>query len=132
MTFELEPQEWEMLKGTPKDECLLLAQYLGYVIPAQVSKRDLFEALIPRMHAHCCEHGFPFNSFDAMDLDELSREERNGFGSKMGLKPDVKTAALIKAGERCYKAYYAKEKLRHHPIVYLLPILLQPLARLSL
>ncbi len=125
MSYTLSDDELQALSMVPDKELAALAADLSLMPEAEIDRRALLEAMIPRLLSLARREGLPFSKYDAEDLSELPAEHREALARAMGWRSDVRS--MIRAGGKVYKIY-RKDRINSQ-VPLLLPILLPMLAR---
>ncbi len=125
MSYTLSDDELQTLAMIPDKELAALAADLSLMPEAEIDRRALLEAIIPRLLSLARREGLPFSKYDAEDLGELPTAHREALAQAMGWRPDVRS--MIRAGSKVYKVYRRDRINSQVPL--LLPVLLPMLAR---
>jgi hypothetical protein len=110
----------------------LLAE-LDLVLPSPpFDRRALLDRAVPAIVARArSEGGLPFSKYDLDDLRELDPARLGAIARLQGLGPAATPEAILKVGDRVYRAR-AKTRPSRDGYAFMVPILLGPIARCAL
>lgn len=130
MSFTLDDTEYALVQNVPAEDLVSLAADLDMVPPAEIDRRALVEACVPRMLARARhDGGIPLSKYDTQDVEALPKELLGVLAGLQGTSTSVR--AVLKAGARIYRAREKHRMTRTDPYAYFMPLLLVPLLRLA-
>jgi len=130
MTFSLEDPEYALVQNVPAEDLISLAADLDMIPPAEIDRRALIEACVPRMLARARKDGgIPLSKYDAQDVEALSPDQLAVLATLQGTRTSAR--AVLRAGARIYRIREKNRMTRTDPYAYFIPLLLVPLLRLA-
>lgn len=125
MSDLLTAAEIQLFRHVPETELVALAAELDIPVPEVISRTELLSAAVVALAQLARREGLPMSQYDRDDLEALDPDQLQALSRLCGVSGGID--ALIKAGEKVYRAY--NKRRRKSPIPLFLPMLLRPLAR---
>ncbi len=129
MTFHLLDDEYALVQAVPADDLINFAAELDMVPPAEIDRKALFEACIPRLLDRLRTERVPLSRYDRADIEALSPTLLQALADLQGSAPTVD--AVLKVGARAYRAREKRRMTRTDMVAYMVPLLLTPMLRLA-
>jgi hypothetical protein len=129
MAATLTPDERQLLAQVPTSDLAEMATELDILLDAQIDREALLAQCVEAIVERAPTHGIVLSKYDAEDVEDLPAQWREALGRVVGIKGPVTTTALLKAGDRAWKAL--QKSRPRSTLGMLMPLLLRPVSRFA-
>jgi len=129
MPATLTLDERQLLSQVPTTDLVEMAAELDIFLDAEIDRERLLAQCVETILDRAAVHGIVLSKYDLDDVDELPSGWREALGRAMGLQGTITTLAMLKAGDRAWRALQ-KQRPRSS-LGMLMPLFLRPVARLA-